>query len=114
MNYEFEQIGDLLKVSLDGRLVAAYADEFQNQTLERLGDSRNVLLDLSKMTHVDSSGLGAMVFILRKMIDAGGTVKIACLQDRSRIIFEITKVFRVFEIFDSVDEALKSFDAQKK
>ncbi len=114
MNYEFEQIGDLLKVSLDGRLVAAYADEFQNQTLERLGNSRNVLLDLSKMTHVDSSGLGAMVFILRKMIDAGGTVKIACLQDRPRIIFEITKVFRVFEIFDSVDEALKSFDAQKK
>ena len=47
MNYEFEQIGDILKVSLDGRLVAAYADEFQNQTLERIGNSRNVLLDLS-------------------------------------------------------------------
>ena len=40
---------------------------------------------------------------------AGGTVKLACLQNRPRIVFDITQVYRVFEIFDNVNSALESF-----
>lgn len=111
MNYEFEVIGDILKVCLDGRLVAACSEEFKKQTLDRVGNTKNILFDLSKMSHIDSSGLGAMVFLLQKASAVGGTVKLACLQARPRIIFDITKVFRVFEIYDTVDVALKSFEA---
>ena len=40
---------------------------------------------------------------------AGGEVRLACLQAHPRIVFDITKVFRVFEIFDTVEEARKAF-----
>ena len=111
MNYEFEQLSCALKITVEGRLVAACSESFQNQVLERMESesAKNLLLDLSKMTHIDSSGLGALVFLLQKASAKGGTVKLACLQPRPRIIFEITKVFRVFEIYDTVDAALQSF-----
>jgi len=109
MDYQFEQIGDVLKVSLDGRLVAACSEEFKELISNHLNDNRNLLFDLTKMNHIDSSGLGALVFILQKAMAQGGAVKLACLQARPRIVFDITKVYRVFEIFDSVESALKSF-----
>ena len=109
MDYEFEIVGDVLKIKLNGRLVAAYTVDFQNQVASHMGQARNILLDLSNMSHIDSSGLGALVYLLQKTTNAGGTVKLACLQARPRIIFDITKVFRVFEIFDTVETAMKSF-----
>lgn len=110
MNYEFEPINQVLLVKIDGRLVAAYAEDFQNQVLDHMDNCKNIVVDLAKMTHIDSSGLGALVFLLQRTNANGGTVKLACLQSRPRIIFEITRVFRVFEIFDTVDAAIKSFD----
>lgn len=113
MNYEFEVVGDILKVCLDGCLVAACSEDFKKQTLERVGDTKNILLDLSRMSHIDSSGLGAMVFLLQKVTASGGAMKLACLQARPRIIFDITKVYRVFEIYDTVEAALKSFETAR-
>ena len=46
---------------------------------------------------------------LQKARAAGGEVRLACLQAHPRIVFDITKVFRVFEIFDTVEEARKAF-----
>jgi anti-sigma B factor antagonist len=110
MNYEFEQREKVLLVKIDGRLVAAYAEEFQNQVLDHMETCKSIVIDLSKMTHIDSSGLGSLVFLLQRANAIGGNVKLACLQSRPRIIFEITRVFRVFEIFDTVDAAVKSYE----
>ena len=110
MDYQFETIGDVLKVSLDGRLVATCSEEFKNTMLERLRDHKFILFDLQKMVHIDSSGLGALVSILQWCNDNGGTIKLACLQPRPNIVFNITKVYRVFDIYKTVDEALASFN----
>ena len=109
MEYQFEKMGDVTKVTLDGRLVAANSDEFREKVLSHLTDSKNFLIDMSKMTHIDSSGLGALVVFQQRATAEGGTVKLACLQLRPKIVFEITKVNRVFEIFDTVEAGLASF-----
>ena len=109
MDYHFETVGDVLKVSLEGRLVAACSEEFKDVMFERLKDHKAVLFDLSKMVHVDSSGLGALVSILQRVNANGGVIKLACLQSRPRIVFEITKIYRVFDIYETVDDALNSF-----
>ena len=111
MNYEFENIGSVLKVSLDGRLVAACSEEFKERLVNHISTNHNIMIDLSKMTYIDSSGLGALVSLLQKATAAGGTVKLACLQPRPKIVFDITKVYRVFEIFDSVEACLASFNS---
>jgi len=109
MEYNFEMVGDVLKVSLDGRLVAACAEEFKDTMFERLKDQKAVLFDLTGMVHIDSSGLGALVTILQRVNTNGGVIKLACLQARPRIVFDITKIYRVFDIYDTVEEALAAF-----
>ena len=109
MDYHFEMVGDVLKVSLDGRLVAACSEEFKDTMFERLKDQKSVLFDLSRMVHVDSSGLGALVSILQRVNSNGGVIKLASLQPRPRIVFDITKIYRVFDIYNTVEEALAAF-----
>ena len=109
MEYKFEEVGDVLKIGLEGRLVAACSEEARDLVTQRMERFPNVVLDLSQMSHIDSSGLGVLVQLLQRANTRGGTVKLAALQAHPRIVFDITKVYRVFEIFDTVDAALASF-----
>ena len=109
MDYHFEQVDNVMKVSLDGRLVAACSEEFKDTMMDRLKDQKSIIFDLKLMQHIDSSGLGALVSVLQWVNSNGGVIKLACLQPRPKIVFEITKVHRVFEIFDTVEDALASF-----
>ena len=109
MDYHFEMVGNVLKVSLEGRLVAACSEEFKDTMFERLKDNKAVVFDLTQMAHIDSSGLGALVSILQWMNSNNGSIKLACLQPRPKIVFDITKVYRVFDIYDTVEAALASF-----
>lgn len=111
MNYHCEVVGNVLKVVVDGRLVAACSESFKEGLFEQIKEHKNVLFDMSKMSHIDSSGLGALVSILQWVNTRGGVVKLACVQPRPKIVFEITKVCRVFEIFDTLEEGLASFGA---
>ena len=114
MDYQFEMIGDVLKISLDGRMIASTLEEFRAAALIRISETPNVLFDLSRMQYIDSPGLGILVHLLQKADAAGGTVKLACLQPRPKIVFDITKVYRVFRIFDSVEAGLASFDSSER
>lgn len=109
MEYNIEQVDNVLKVALDGRLTAACSEEFKETFSAKLSECKNILFDLSNMSHIDSSGLGVLVSLFKKATNMGGTVKLACLQPRPKIVFDITKVYRVFEIFDNVEAGLESF-----
>lgn len=109
MEYHFETDGNVLKVSLSGRLVASCSQEFKDTMFERLKDHKRVLFNLKQMEHVDSSGLGALVSILQWENSNSGVIKLCCLQPRPKIVFDITKVYRIFEIFDTEEAAMESF-----
>lgn len=105
MVWEITQEENLLKVAVDGRLVAAVAPNLREDVFGRLADGMNVLFDLTKMAHIDSSGLGVLVQILQKAKTGGGKVILAGLQQGPKIVFDITKVSRVFEIVPTVADA---------
>lgn len=109
MEIKVEECEKFWKVGVDGRLVAVCAEELKDALAGKVEAKPWVLFDLSKMTHVDSSGLGALVQILQKAKAGGGIARIACLQPHPRIVFDITKVFRVFDIYDTVEAAEKAF-----
>ena len=100
-----EDENNLLKVDIDGRLVAAVAPALREDVLGRMKDGTNVLFDLKKMVHIDSSGLGVLVQVLQKAKACGGKVILAALQSGPKIVFDITKVSRVFEIVPTVEDA---------
>jgi len=109
MEYHFETDGNVLKVSLSGRLVASCSEEFKTTMFDRLKDQKRVLFNLKQMEHVDSSGLGALVSILQWENSNSGVIKLCCLQPRPKIVFDITKVHRIFEIYDTEEAAMESF-----
>lgn len=94
-----------LKVSIEGRLVAAVAPALREEVLGKMKDGMNVLFDLGGMVHIDSSGLGVLVQVLQKAKAGGGKVVLAALQAGPKIVFDITKVSRVFEIVPTVADA---------
>ena len=100
-----EEDNKILKIEIDGRLVAAVAPALREEVLAKMSDGMNVLLDLGRMVHIDSSGLGVLVQILQKAKSGGGKMVIAALQPGPKIVFDITKVSRVFEIVPTVADA---------
>ena len=109
MEYRFETEGNILKVFLSGRLVASCAEGFKETMFEHLKGARQIVVNRQKMEHVDSSGLGALVSILQWVNSNGGLLKLCCLQPRPKIVFDITKVYRIFEVYDTEQEALAAF-----
>ena len=69
------------------------------------GGPRRVVLDLGQVDFIDSSGLGAIVAAMKQM-DADGTLALAAPTETVRKVFRLTRMDTVFEIFDSLDEAL--------
>ena len=105
MGWNITKQDKLLRVDVDGRLVAAVAPGLREEILSQMEDGTNVLFDLSGMVHIDSSGLGVLVQILQKAKAGGGKVVLAALQSGPKIVFDITKVSRVFEIVPTVEDA---------
>ena len=105
MTWEITANDNVLKVAVEGRLVAAVAPLLREEIMGRFTDGMNILFDLGKMVHVDSSGLGVLVQVLQKVKASGGKVILAALQPGPKIVFDITKVSRVFEIVPTVADA---------
>jgi anti-sigma B factor antagonist len=105
MALEITENNNVLKVAIDGRFVAAVAPAAREEIMSRMTDGMNVLFDLGKMVHIDSSGLGVLVQVLQKAKTTGGKVVLAALQSGPKIVFDITKVNRVFTIVDRLEDA---------
>ena len=105
MNWEIKKDKNLLTVAIEGRFVAAVAPDLREEVSAKISDGTNVLFDLGKMVHIDSSGLGVLVQVLQKVKAGGGKVILAALQPAPKIVFDITKVSRVFEIVPTVADA---------
>ena len=68
-----------------------------------------VVFDLRDLTLIDSSGVGAIVSLFKRVRMLGGDVKIACLANQPKEIFRLLRLDRAFDLFDTVDEAKTKF-----
>ena len=73
------------------------------------GGSRKFLIDFTKTGYIDSSGLGVLVSLSKKIRDEGGDLRLAGLNDDLKTLFELTKLDTLFAITDSAAEALAAF-----
>ena len=70
-----------------------------------------LVVDLANISYIDSAGLGTLVAGYTTASNQGASVKLANLTKKFREQLHITKLVTVFEVFDSVEEAVKSFAA---
>lgn len=92
-------------------LDALASPEFKQKVMDLINnkDSKNVVLDLHQLQFIDSSGLGSFLSVLRVLHGHGGELKLACMNRPVRAVFELVSMHKIFEIFNSTDEAVKSF-----
>lgn len=72
-------------------------------------DGLGLIVDLSAVTFVDSSGLGGLLSLLRSLKDEGKALKLAGLTRPVRILIELVRLHRIMECYKTVDEAVSSF-----
>jgi anti-sigma B factor antagonist len=109
METTFEKRNNVGIVTASGQLNAASVDAFRGQFLrwwDGAPELRNAVLDLSRVGFMDSSGLGAVIALLKRVADRGGDLKLSGMNSKIRMVFEITRAHRVFDIHDSVDRAV--------
>ena len=96
--------------SLDGRFDASRAHGMRDELLAAIDQGQGkVVVDLSRVTLVDSNGLTALVAGMKRARQNGGDVRLAGLPQNVRVIFELTRLDRAFELFDETETAVKSF-----
>lgn len=72
-------------------------------------NKKQVVIDLSQVDWMNSSGLGILIAGYTTLRNAQGTLKLANVTDKIESLLTITKLIQVFEAFDTVDEAIASF-----
>ncbi|HKB86375.1 MAG TPA: STAS domain-containing protein [Ignavibacteriaceae bacterium] len=106
-----EQYGTVI-IELKGKLVGGTLAGRMNRTLDNLLEQgkKNVVVDLSGITILNSSGMGILISGYRKMRDNGGLLKLANITNKIEGLLSITKLNQIFEIYSSADEAAESFN----
>jgi anti-sigma B factor antagonist len=74
-------------------------------------DQPRVVFDLGSVTQMDSPGIEFLLSCLSSIMKRDGELKLAALSAQAATVLEITRVGRLFEIFPTVEEAVRSFDA---
>ena len=113
LNLDISRSKDIAVVRCRGKIVfGEEADELRRVILGLLKETRRIVLNLAWLDYIDSSGVGVLVASLISGRNRGAEIKLAALGPRVRYVLTTAKVHHLFEVFDSADEAVKSFNAQ--
>ena len=108
MGFQVEKENGVLVVDVEGQLIVGNRQELKQKVLEELeGGERKFVVDFEKTGYIDSSGLGVLVSLSKKIREQGGELRLANLNEDLRTLFELTKLDTLFHIADSRDEALQ-------
>jgi len=102
--------GGVTVVEVDGQLIVGNRHELKEMIQAALDrGERKLLVDFSRTGYIDSSGLGALVSISKRIREATGELRLAGLNDDLRSLFELTKLDTLFTITETPEQALASF-----
>ena len=109
MSFTMQRERDVLVVDVDGQLIVGNRQEMKQKVLDALeSGERKFLIDFEKTGYIDSSGLGVLVSLSKKIREQGGELRLANLNEDLKTLFELTKLDTLFQISDSRARALES------
>lgn len=114
MNYSVDERYNAVVIALSGNVMGGPDGSKLHETLHELREQgkKNVVVDLRKVRFMNSSGLGMLISGLTTMRNGGGDLRLANVIDRIQSLLVITKLITVFKHYDSVDEAVQSYEEE--
>jgi anti-sigma B factor antagonist len=112
MKIDARKQGDVTILEPSGKLLIGEGDVALREAVDAaLADgARQLLVDLQKVTRMDSSGMAELIAAFNKVRERGGALKLLKLPPKIQNILGVTQLMTVFDIFEDEDEALASFD----
>jgi anti-sigma B factor antagonist len=108
--HQTKDAGGVAVVQVEGQLIVGNRQELKDLVQAALDQGeRRLLIDFSRTGYIDSSGLGALVSISKKIREAGGELRLSGLNEDLRSLFELTKLDTLFAIAETPKQALASF-----
>ncbi len=101
---------DALIITIDGRMDGENPALLKRRVHLWLKYNSNLIIDCSQLSYIDSSGLGAFLSCLREAVKGGGDLRLAAVAPSVSMVLELTRTDKVFSIFESVSQALASFN----
>ncbi|GAB4369581.1 MAG: STAS domain-containing protein [Calditrichia bacterium] len=111
IKYKSEKRENILVFTITQNVVIHnHAASLKEKIFLEIADGNNaIVLDLSPVKEMDSSGLGALLFCKRQANNAGGNMVLVGVDPKVQTMIRIAQLTHVFEIFPSVEEACESF-----
>lgn len=97
-------------ISISGRLDLVSSSALKDTIRQRLSERRvHIVIDMDKVTFINSSGLGALISALRDVRVSGGRIVLCRLAPYIEEIFTITGLTRVFDCYATIADSLESY-----
>ena len=105
------QIDSVTVIDMSGKIILGEETAQLRETVKRMLSEGNdrILLNLSDVTYIDSSGLGQLVSCFATTSEKGGQMKLLNLTNKVKEVLQITKLSTVFDIFEDENKAIQSF-----
>lgn len=112
MEFKSEKYSDVTVVHVFlTRATLAKAVVFKEYCTEIVdGGSNKIIIDLSICEYIDSTFLGAMVAVLKKVNSLNGDLRLVYNKEVPSLLFVLTRMDKVFKTFTALDDALASFN----
>jgi anti-sigma B factor antagonist len=105
-----KEAGGVVVVAVDGQLIVGNRQELKQVVLDALeAGARKFVVDFARTGYIDSSGLGVLVSLSKKIREQGGDLRLAGLNEDLQTLFELTKLDTLFAITRTAQEALAAF-----
>ena len=112
LNFKSQDKENAVVFELSGELTGGPYLQEMNESLHKLIDEgkKNIVMDMSGVSLITSIGIGIMISFYHTMNNAGGSLKFCHFSDKVHHVIYNTKLYSVLDYFESVDEALKSYE----
>ncbi len=112
MQFDVAQHDDVVVISISGDVMGGPDGSTLHDKLHdlRSGGSKNVVVDLDGVRFMNSSGIGMLIGALTTMRNAEGDLRLSRVGERVLSLLIITKLVSVFKHFETVEEAVASFE----
>ena len=106
------QEGKIGIIEVKGSLIGdKETDEFRAAVADLIEQgNKSLVIDLHKVNYMNSSGIGSIIAVHSSYSKNGGVVKLAGLSNNVQSLFVATKLITIFDTFDSIEEAVESFN----
>ena len=101
---------NLAILKIDGEIIFDNSNSFKEESKKRISEKNcdHLIIDLSKVPYIDSSGIGFILSLFKFMRTQGGKLVIANANQKIKKVFEITKMTQVFQMYDNIEEAIEN------